>query len=156
MQTFSDMQRSISHKNSLAPYIYTCVFIFYTALSGIYLFLPPLFALLFILFVGAIKKEDGMSIFLILLSLLFFEAQNGYVLFSTIIYFVITYKYVLPKLTQIFNCKACVKIVTVILVYIGFFIFHSFLSNIFLFPSPGINYFVIYYIVIEFLIVSIL
>lgn len=150
------MQRSISHKNSLAPYIYTCVFILYTALSGIHLFLPPLLAVLFILLSHALKKEDSISIFLIFLSLLFFEAQNGFVLFSTLIYFVIIYKYVLPKLIQIFNCRACVKMVTVILVYIGFFIFHSFLSNIFLFPSPSISYFVIYYMVIEFLIVSIL
>lgn len=150
------MQRSISYKNPLTPYIYTCVFIFYTALSGIYLFLPPLLAVLFILLSHALKKEDSVSIFLIFLSLLFFEAQNGYVLFSTIIYFVIIYKYILPKLTQVFNCKACVKMVTVILVYIGFFIFYSFLSNIFLFASPNISYFVIYYMAIEFLIVSIL
>lgn len=150
------MQRSISYKNPLTPYIYTCIFIFYTALSGIYLFLPPLLAVLFILFSHALKKEDSISIFLVLLSLLFFEAQNGFVLFSTLIYFVIVYKYILPRLIQIFNCKACVKMVTVILVYIGFFIFHSFLSSIFLFPSPSITYFVIYYMVIEFLIVSIL
>lgn len=150
------MQRSISHKNSLAPYIYTCVFIFYTALSGIYLFLPPLLAVLFILFSQSLKKEDTVSLFLIFLSLLFFEAQNGYVLFSTVIYFVIIYKYALPKLTQIFNCRACVKMAAVVLAYGGFFIFHSILSNIFLFPLPNISYFVIYYIIIEFFIVSIL
>jgi hypothetical protein len=41
-------------------------------------------------------------------------------------------------------------------VYLGFFLFNSILSNVFLFPMPSISYYIIYYIIIEFLIVSIL
>lgn len=150
------MQRSISNKNALKPYIYASVFVVYTALSGIYLFLPPLLAILFVLFSKALKKEDAVSLLLVSFCLLIFEAQNGYVLFSTIIYFAFIYKYVIPKLNQNFSCNVCTKMATVIFVYIGFFIFHLLLSNIFLFPLPNINYYIIYYIVIEFFIVSIL
>lgn len=150
------MQRSISNKNSLTPYIYAVVFIVYTALSGIYLFLPPLLAILFVLFSQALKKEDVTSLFLVSFCLLLFEAENGYVLFSTIIYFTFIYKYLIPKLIQNISCNACIKIATVIFVYIGFFLFHLLLSNIFLLPTPNIDYHVIYYMVIEFFIMSIL
>jgi len=150
------MQRSISNKNSVTPFIYVVLFFIYTALSGIYQVIPPLFAVLFILFSRALKHEDTFFLFLISFCLLFFEAENGYVLFSTIIYFVIIYKYVIPKITQNFSCNSCIKITTVLVIYLGFFVFHSIMSNIFLLPMPSMNYYVIYYIIIEFFIVSIL
>jgi len=150
------MQRSISHKNSVTPFIYVGVFFIYTALTGIYQVIPPLFAVLFILFSRALKREDTFFLLLVLFCLLLFEAENGYVLFSTIIYFVVIYKYVIPKITQNFSCNSCVNITTVLLVYLGFFVFHSIMSNIFLLPMPSMNYYIIYYIVIEFFIVSIL
>jgi len=150
------MQRSITYKNPITPFLYVVLFFVYTALSGIYLFLPPLLAVLFILFSKALKNNDSIFILLVSFCLLLFEAENGYVLFSTIIYFVFIYKYVIPKITQSISCNSCIKFIIVVLVYMGFFLFYSLLSNIFLLPIPSINYYVIYYIVIEFLIVSIL
>jgi len=131
-------------------------FVAYTALSGIYLFLPPLFAFLYLLFSKALKQEDVVSLFLVAVCLLFFEAQNGYMLFSTIIYFTLMHKYVIPKIKQNFNCDVCINLSIVILVYVGFFLFCSLLSNIFLLPMPSINYYVLYYMAIEFLILSLI
>lgn len=150
------MQRSISNQNSLTPFLYVVLFLVYTALSGIYIFLPPFLSLLFILFSKALKEEKTLFLFLIFFCLLFFEAQNGYLLFSTIIFFGLIYRYVVPKISQSFSCNSCVKMTVVILVYFGFFIFHLFLSNVFLLPLPTINYYVIYYIIVEFFILSLL
>jgi membrane-associated HD superfamily phosphohydrolase len=150
------MQRSISYQNPLTPLLYAALFILYTALSGIYLFLPPFFAILYVLFSRALKQENTASIFLVSFCLLFFEAQNSYMLFSTIIYFSLIHKYVVAKIKQNFNCNLCVKFSIVFLVYIGFFIFNLLLSNIFLFPMPSINYYVIYYVAVEFLILNLL
>lgn len=150
------MQRSIFDKNSVTTFIYVAIFMVYTALSGIYLFLPPFLAILFILFSKALKKNDAFLIFLVVFCLVLFEAQNGYALFSTIIYFSIVYKYIMPTIIKNSSCYSCIKFATVVLVYIGFFLFHSLLSNVFLLPIPNIDYYVIYYIIIEFLIVSIL
>lgn len=150
------MQRSIFDKNSVTTFIYVAIFMVYTALSGIYLFLPPFLAILFILFSKALKKNDAFFIFSVVFCLVIFEAQNGYALFSTIIYFSIVYKYIMPTIIKNSSCYSCIKFATVVLVYIGFFLFHSLLSNVFLLPIPNIDYYVIYYIIIEFLIVSIL
>jgi hypothetical protein len=150
------MQRSLSHKNSLTPLLYAALFIIYTALSGIYLFLPPFFAILYVLFSKALMQEDVISLTLVSFCLLFFEAQNSYMLFSTIIYFSLIHKYVVPKIKQNFSCNLCVKFAIVLLVYIGFFLFNLLLANIFLLPMPSINYYVIYYIAVEFLILNLL
>ena len=156
MQTFSDMQRSISNQNSLTPFLYVVLFIVYTALSGIYLFFPPLLSVVFIFFSKSLKEEKTLNMILILLCLLFFEAQNGYLLFSTIIFFALIYKYIVPKIKQNFSCNSCVKLSIVILIYLGFYIFNLFLSNVFLVEVPTINYYVIYYIMVEFIILSLL
>jgi len=150
------MQRSITHKNSVASFIYVALFLVYSALSGVYLFLPPLLSVLFLYFTRSLKNEDSVGLFLISLCLVIFESQNNFMLFSTIIYFLIIYRYVLPKLYMNFSCLSCIKISTVLLAYLGFFVFNSLLSYIFLLPEPSINYYIVYYIVIEFFIVSVL
>ncbi len=148
------MQRSIFNQKPLTLFAYIIVFIIYESLSSIYLFLPPLFAVLFVLFARAIKNDNGVAIFLISFCLIIFEAEKGYLLFSSIIYFALIYKFVLPKLVQNFSCASCIRISYVLLAYVGFFLFSAILAKIFLLPMPSISYYIIYYIVIEFFIVS--
>jgi len=150
------MQRSITNQKSLAPLIYTALFVVYISLSSIYLFLPPMLGVLFVLFSKSLKDENSLSIFLILFCLLIFESEKGYILFTSIIYFIILYKFIIPKLQQNFSCIFCIKFLSILLVYVGFYLFCLILSNIFLLPLPNITYYIIYYIVIEFLIASIL
>ncbi|WP_321778308.1 hypothetical protein [Sulfurimonas sp.] len=150
------MQRSIINQNPLAPFAYVILFIAYESLSSIYLFLPPLFAVLFVFFINAIKKEDSLEIFLVSFCLIVYESQMGFPLFSSIIYFGLIYKFVMPKLKKNFDCKSCIKVASVVLSYFGFYLFLVLLSNIFLLPMPSMNYYMLYYIIIEFFIVSIL
>jgi len=150
------MQRSFSHQNLLITLLYVVVFILYSSLSSIYPMLPPMFAVLLVLFSRALAQKDTLYIALVSLCLVVFEANFGYTLFSSIIYFYIVYKFLLPKISQNFSCLSCVKISSVLLAYIGYFLFLSLISNIFLLPYPNINYYIVYYIVIEFFFVSLL
>lgn len=150
------MQRSIPNQKPLVHLTYIILFIIYESLSSIYLFLPPMLAVLFVLLARSLKRESTIGAFIIAFCLLIFEADKGYTLFSSIIYFFFIYKFILPKLTQNFSCNSCVNISYVLLAYIGFYFFSGLISNIFLIPIPEINYYIVYYIVIEFLIVSIL
>ena len=150
------MQRSISHQKPLVPFIYIILFIIYGSLSSIHLFLPPLLAVLLVLFSNAMKREDLLMLILVSICLLMFEANKGYILFSSIVYFAIVHKFIMPKIIQNFNCASCVKISYVLLAYIGYYIYLVLISNIFLLPPPNLNYYIIYYIVIEFFLVSLL
>ncbi len=150
------MQRSITYKNPLAPLLYVALFALYSSLSSIYLFLPPLLAVLFIVYANALKKEDFSLVVFIGICLVIVEANNDYPLFSTIMYFTLAYKFIMPKIEQNFNCNSCVKISYSLLGYIGYYLFLLILSEIFLLPPPSVNYYIIYYIVIEFFLVSLL
>ena len=150
------MQRSITNQKPLTLLFYTALFVVYIGLSSIYLFLPPMLGVLFVIFSKVSKKEDSLGIFLISFCLLVFESEKGYTLFTSIIYFIILYKFVIPKLQQNFSCASCIKFLSIVLVYVGFYLFCLLLANIFLLPLPNITYYIIYYIIIEFLIVSIL
>ncbi|RLA75818.1 MAG: hypothetical protein DRG78_20240 [Epsilonproteobacteria bacterium] len=150
------MQRSITNQKSLSYFIYIILFIIYESLSSIYLFLPPLLSILFILFLKNLKYDNSFFILMIAFCLLIFEAEKGYLIFSSIIYFLFLYKFIIPRLNQNISCAICLKFSYVLLVYIGFYMFSLLLSNIFLLPVPSINYYIVYYIVIEFFIVSIL
>ncbi len=150
------MQRSITNKKSVENILYVLLYAIYLSLSSIYLFLPPLLGLLFVLFAKALKDDDNVSLLLIAFCLVLFEADKGYMLFSSIIYFALIYKFLIHKITQNVSCTACVRFINILLVYIGFFLFTMFLSKIFLIPPPSINYYIVFYIVIEFFLVSLL
>jgi len=150
------MQRSISDQKSLTLFIYIIVFIIYSSLSSIYPSLPPLFSLLFIMFSRALDRKEILYTVVVSFLLIIFEANFGYFLFSSIIYFYLVQRFFIPKLIQNFSCPLCIKISYVLLAYIGYFLFLTLISSIFLLPVPTINYYIIYYIIIEFFLVAIL
>ena len=150
------MQRSITNKKPVEKILYVALYAIYVSLSSIYLFLPPLFGILFVLFAKALKDKDTVSLLFISLCLVLFEADKSYMIFSSIIYFTLIYKFVMPKITQNFSCISCIRFSYILLAYIGFYLFCILLSNIFLTPMPTINYYMVFYIVIEFFLVSLL
>ena len=150
------MQRSISDQKPIVPFLYIVLYILYSSLGSIYPFLPPLLSVLFVLFSRALTRGDSIAVLLISFCLLVFEANYGYLLFSSIIYFYIQHKFIMPKIIQNFSCNSCIKISYVLFTYLGYFAFLTLVSNIFLLEAPEINYYIIYYIVIEFFIVSLI
>jgi len=150
------MQRSITHQNSLRPFLYLVLFALYSSMSSIYPLLPPMLTPLFVLFTRALDRDDTIYILLVSLALVVFEANFGYMLFSSIFYFYIIYKFILPKISQNFSCNICITITYLLLSYIGYYLFLSLLSSIFLLPMPELSYYIVYYIVIEFFLVSLL
>ena len=156
MQTFSDMQRSISHQKPLVTFTYIFLYLIYESFSSIYLFLPPMFAVLFVLYSQAMDKRDFLLLTILAFCLILYEADKGYLLFSSIIYFTLVNKFIIPKIIKNFNCNSCVKILYVVIAYLGYYIFLLLIAKIFLLEIPSINYYIVYYIVIEFFIVGLL
>lgn len=150
------MQRSITYQANINKFGLLLLFVLYESLNSIYLFLPPLFGILLFIFAKSLKSENSYSIAFILIALLIFEADKGYYIFSSIIYFLIVYKLIMPKLMQSSSCASCIKLSYILLAYLGFYFFNIFLANFLMIDVPSIDYYVIYYILIEFLIVSIL
>jgi hypothetical protein len=150
------MQRSISNKKYLTFFIYASLYFVYIGLSSIYLILPPLLSVLYIFFSESLKKDNTILTIIVVFCLVLFESEKSYYLFTSVIYFILIYKFVIPKLKQNFSCKSCINFMSVVIVYVGFYFFCLVLSKVFLFPMPSISMYVFYYIFIEFLIITLL
>ena len=151
MQTFSGMQRNFPYQKYINIALVLALFIVYESLSNIYLFMPPMFAIMFVFFVDSIQKEESIALFATSFALMFFEAQKGYVIFSSIVYFTLVYRLVILKMDQYVQCVICTKMIMVLLAYIGYYLFAHIIADTFLFNEPGFSWYVIYYIIVEFL-----
>ncbi len=150
------MQRNSPNQTNSIIFLYVISYILYASLSSIYLFLPPLFSVLFVLFKKAIDEQDLKNLAIVSFCLVIYEANFDLILFSSIVYFSLLYKFLVPKIEQNISCKHCINFIYVFISYFGFYLFMLLISNIFLLNKPAIHYYVIFYILIEFLIVSLL
>lgn len=132
------------------------LYLFYESLSTIYLFLPPLFGVLFFYFIRALDKQDISMLLLVTAMLLLYEADKGYLIFSSLVYFAFVYKFILPTIQQIIECKPCLRFFYVVFAYIGFWLFTLLLHQVLWMEVPELGWYVLWYIIFEFFIVGLL
>ncbi|OHD93855.1 MAG: hypothetical protein A2019_00235 [Sulfurimonas sp. GWF2_37_8] len=150
------MQRSIINQKPVTLAFYIIFFIIYESISNIYLILPPLFGVLFVFFMRKVKQDNALFVFSIAFCLMVYEADKGYLAFSSIVYFSLLYKFVIPKIVKNFGCESCIRFTYILLAYVGFYLFSSLIATAFELPEPLLSNYILYYIVIEFFIVSML
>ncbi len=136
--------------------MWTAVYIFYVSLSTIYLYLPPMMAVLYVLFRNALNKRDSLALGFVIIALLVLEAEKSFLAFSLLIYFLIVYRFIDPKIQQSINLKSLRDLLYVLVIYIGYFLFYTLVSQIFLFEGIRPDLYIVYYIIIEYFIVSLL
>ncbi len=155
MQTFSDMQRSFSYQNALSHLFWVIAFGIYSALSSIYLFLPPMFALLGFLFYRTLARHDLGRLIVFSIMLLMIEAEKGYWFGSSILFFTLLSHYVMPKLEKTMRCVSCIKIIFVLAAYIGYWVFIWMINSVLLLPMPALDWHILFYMAIEFALIAI-
>ena len=150
------MQRSITYPFYIRAIPLFILYVIYESLSSIYLFLPPLFGVLFFYFIRSINKQDiGLLLFVVLLCIVY-EAEKGYLFLSSLVYFSFVYKFILPKIDQMIECPRCKYFLYILLAYIGFWLFSLLLEQVFWLEFAKIDLYVIWYIFFEFFLVTIL
>lgn len=147
------MQRSLTYQKVLKNLGIIFAFALYQSLSSIYLLLPPLLGVLFFSFMDALKKEDLGAVLLVIVLLLLFEAEKDFLLFSSLVYFTFIYRFVIPRLRVMINCKLCLKVIFLLLAYIGFLIFSYILNQVLWVEPPSFDWHIFYYMFLEFFLV---
>ena len=148
------MQRNSAHQNFVRYLLITLLYAGYVSLTSIYLFLPPLISIVMLLFYRSLQKQDSLLLIFLIISILILEAQKGFLGFTLLIYFLLAYRYILPKLDKSINAKKLKNFFYIVVAYIGYYLFSTLLAQIFLLPSFSLDWYVVYYIVIEYFIVS--
>ena len=150
------MQRNSAYQNGLLGAAYLIAYTGYVGLSSIYLFLPPLFGLLFVHFIHALDRERFGYLMLVSAMLVLYEIEKGHLILSSLVFFALLYHFVVPKLRQFIDCKWCLRLIYVLSAYIGFWLFSLLISKIFWMSAPAIDWHVLIYIAVEFLLVVML
>jgi len=150
------MQRSLAYQDHLSGLLLALLFVAYEGLSGMYLFLPPLFGVLFYLYMVAMQRQSFLMLLYVTVLLLVFEAQQGYLIFSTLLYFTFVYRFIVPKLRQLVDCRNCLRLLYVLLAYVGFWLFSLLVSQVLWLDAPSIGWAVLWYIAVEFMVVTLL
>lgn len=150
------MQRNINDKNFISYILILLGYIFYLSLSSMYLFLPPLFSILFFYFVKAIDKENFLFLLAIVFLLIVYESEKTYLMFSSILYFLLIYKFILPRLYLYIQCKVCNLFLYTLFAYLGFYAFTYLISQVLWIDTPSLDWYVAFYILFEFMVLLIL
>lgn len=150
------MQRSITYKSTVSDLLWVAVFGIYIALSSIYLFLPPMLAVLGYLYYRALQRHDLFSLAVASVMLLMFEAEKGYWFGSTLVFFTLISHYMVPKLEQTMQCAVCIKGIFVLSSYLGFSLFLGIVNGILLLYLPSLDWHVLFYMAIEFALIVII
>ena len=156
MQTLSDMQRSLTYKSTLRYALWSLAYVIYVSLGSIYLFLPPLLGVLFFLFSEALRRKNSVMLLFIVFDILVLEAEKGFLAFTLLIYFLLFEHFISPKIKQSINSSHLRVFLTIFLAYTGYILFSALLAQIFLLPAISFDWYIVYYIVVEFFIVSVL
>ncbi len=150
------MQRNLTYQTALLGFSYFIAYLIYLSMSSIYLLLPPLLGVLFWHYQRSLKQHNFGYLLLVTSMLLTFEVEKGFLLFSGVIYFALFHHFIVPRLKQYINCTGCLNLIYIAMIYLGYLLFIVLVHQIFWLPLPSIDWYIVYYIVIEFLIVSIL
>lgn len=156
MQTFSDMQRSRFDQNTLVGAATVISFTLYEALSMQFLYLPPLFGILFFLMISALDAQN-LRLFLTVSGMLMIaEVAKGYVLFGSVVFYTFSYFIVLPRVRNVVSCRICLNAIIVTYAYMGYWGFQLLLSRMFAQPTPMMDGYVFFYLFIEILLTGLL
>jgi uncharacterized membrane-anchored protein len=149
------MQRSITYQNTLSAFLWVGVFCIYSALSSIYLFLPPLFSVIGFLLYRSLIRNDLFYLVIYSIMLLIIEAEKGYWFGSSVLFFILISHYLIPRLEQNMRCNLCVKGIFVLSSYLLFWVFITILNAILLLQAPVLDWHVLFYMGIEFMLIAI-
>jgi len=150
------MQRSITYPFYIKAITLFLLYLLYESLGTIYLFLPPLFGIIFFYFIRSLDNQDISLLFTVVAFSLVYEADRGYLLLSSLVYFSFVYKFILPKLEQVIECRRCLHFIYIVLAYVGFWLFSLLLQQVLLLEFATIDWYILWYILFEFLLVAIL
>lgn len=155
MQTFSNMQRSITYQSALITILTVGVFSIYSALGSIYLFLPPMLCVVGFLLYRSLVRYELFYFFVYSVMLLMIEAEKGYWFGSSVVFFIVLTYYLLPYLEKNIQCDLCIKGIFVLSSYIPFWIIMTIIAKIFLLEAPDIDWHVLIYMAIEFFVIAV-
>jgi len=134
------MQRSIINYQPIVPIFLLIGLILYESITSIYVYITPLAGYIFLYIVENIKKKEKRWIIVALfIYLTYFELDRDFFVFSSLILFLIYYRFIHSELKATIACKNCLKIAIIFIYYFGFYIINLLFALIFNYQLPKLD-----------------
>lgn len=128
MQKVSIMRRNSSYQNFIDICLFLGILLVYDAFSSMYLFLPPLFGILFLSFVKLYEKERYYSLCVFVITICIMEANKGFCPTSLLSIYCIMYLFLHNKIIKMFKYVNVFEIIYIPVVYLVLIILNSFIN----------------------------
>lgn len=149
MQTFSNMRRNSTHKQTLLSLLLLIGFYIYESVASMQMWLPPLIGVSLVFFIRY-DKQDRMYHFLAIIGcIVFIESENSLPMGTLLGLFLVLALFVIPRVQMMFDSMRITRLACVLSAYIGFYIIAlvvDMMTGSTIAPSLWI---MLYYIVLE-------
>lgn len=149
MYTISSMRRDSTYQNFIKAGCLQIFLLIYNILSSMYLFLPPLFSVLFLYFVLLFRTQRYYSLISFVVVMMVFEVSKGFYPGILLVTYSLVYMFLFPNIVKIFDNFNVFDIFYAPAIYILYFVLNFF---VLLFYSSDIDIWspmIFYYIFIE-------
>lgn len=153
MQTFSTMRRNSTDKRNLRIFFLVLFFLFYVAITDIYYILPPLFGVAYVIAQEKYEEQSFWIFYFIVPFFIYFEANKGLPLFSTLLFMFFSFKIILPKFRKFFGYSKIFIPLFIVYAYFGYFAFLYIFSGLFNVETPQFSWLLALYAGIEILLI---
>ena len=147
------MQRSIINQETIKLLILLMLFLVYESMTSIYYYLPPFFGAAFVLFIDIADRNNKYLLAPIIAFLIFFEADKGYLFLSSVVFFYVSYRFVVPGIKNIIGCQKCLVPIFISYTYFGYHLFIQIVSVMFELPVNDFSLIMLYYVFVESLLI---
>jgi hypothetical protein len=130
----------------IRDFLWIIPLVIYESLGTIYYFLPPLFGF-FTAVLVANKRTRYLP--LILVYLLFYEADHRYLMFGSWIFLFLFFRFIVPLMEDYIISRGVVLFLTVLISYVGLYCFVSLIYFAFGVEALSFSWLFVYYVFIE-------
>ncbi len=131
MQTFSTMRRNSTNQTNLRIIFLVVFFVIYVAITDIYYFLPPLFGIAYVIAQEKYEEQSFGIFYFFVPFFIYFEANKGLPLLSTLLFIFFSFKILLPKFRKFFGYNKIFIPLFIFYAYFGYFSFLYFFGWLF-------------------------
>ena len=153
MQTFSTMRRNSLDKSNLRFFFLVIGLVVYIALSDIYYWLPPLFGIIYVFAQEYYERQELNTFYFIAPFMIFFEASKGLPIFSTLMFFVLSFVFVVPFVRKYFGFSKILVPFFIVYAYFGYFGLMWLLGQVFDYPFLSFSWSLLVYSACEIILI---
>ncbi len=153
MQTFSNMRRNSTYKQTLISILLFVGFYVYESVASMQMWLPPFIGVCLSLFMRFDKQDNFYGFLAVVLGVILIEAENNLPMGMLLGLFLFLSFLVIPRIQAVLDTPRIARAIYVVLAYVGFYFLALMIDGLMGSSIAPNMWIVLYYMFIEIIVV---